>query len=57
MMTVYQEQGYESRQHYLESCAEDYDLPLDTVVALANLLGENEDFDGLLTALETASDY
>ena len=51
-MNVYIENGYENRQDYLESLSEEYDVDYDTVVDIAMLLGKNEDFDGLVTALE-----
>jgi len=51
---IYQENGYESRQDYLECIAGDYDVPLDVVISLAEVLGESEDFDGLISALEDA---
>lgn len=49
---IYQEYGYASREDYLSSLAEDYGVELDTVKALADLLGPNEDFDGLVSQLE-----
>lgn len=52
IMTVYEENGFTSRKEYLKSLAEDYDMEYNTVVLLATTLGETEDFDGLLTALE-----
>ena len=51
-MTVYQEQGYESRADYLQCLADDYGLELDFVLMAADLLGETEDFDGLVTTLQ-----
>ena len=51
-MNVYIENGYENRKEYLESLSEEYDVDYDTVVDIAMLLGENEDFDGLVAALE-----
>lgn len=48
----YHENGYENREEYLASLAEDYSLPLETVRQVADLLGRDEDFDGLVTALE-----
>lgn len=51
-MNVYQENGYESRKHYLQCLAEDYDIDYKDVVMLATTLGESEDFDGLISALE-----
>ena len=51
---VYQENGYANRADYLKSLCEEYSS--DHVYALANMLGPSEDFDGLVTALEDASD-
>lgn len=49
---IYQEQGYHNRTDYLRCLSEDYDVPMYIVESLADLLGENEDFDGLVTSLE-----
>jgi hypothetical protein len=54
-MDKYSELGYENRWDYLESLAEEYNTDIDTVWALAEVLGENEDFDGLPTELEDIS--
>ena len=51
--SIYEDNGYASREHYLECLSEDYNVPLDTVEALANLYGEVEMFDGLLCFLES----
>lgn len=48
--TVYEENGYRDRRDYLDGLAEEY--PRGAVMALANMLGPAEDFDGLLTMLE-----
>ena len=53
-MNDYQAHGYANRRDYLESLAQEY--PRDTVFALASMLGPNEDFDGLVTALEDYAD-
>lgn len=50
--TIYQENGYSSRKHYLLSLAEDYGVDISVVVQLASLLGEGEDFDGLVSSLQ-----
>jgi hypothetical protein len=50
-MDVYQENGYKNRNDYLSCIAEDYGIDIDTVTALADILGPNEDFDGLISAL------
>lgn len=57
MSNVYEANGYESRDEYLECLAEDYGVDIHTVYQLANLLGEDEDFDGLVTALEDMAYY
>lgn len=49
---VYQEHGYYNRADYLRCLSEDWDIPFMTVKMLANMLGPEEDFDGLVTALE-----
>lgn len=49
---IYRANGYDDREDYLACLAEDYGVGLDTVKALADLLGPNEDFDGLVSQLE-----
>ena len=51
---VYQENGYEGRDDYLRSLSDDYGVPLDAVLAMAEVLGPEEDFDGLVSNLEDA---
>lgn len=41
-----------SRIDYLNDLAFEYDVPRDIVFMLADVLGENEDYDGLICALE-----
>ena len=48
-MSVYTDNGYSDRRDYLKSLAEEYG---DAVYILAEILGPNEDFDGLVTDLE-----
>lgn len=48
----YLEYGAESRAEYLAMLADDFDVPLSVVRAMADVLGPNEDFDGLVTSLE-----
>ena len=54
--SVYEDHGYEDREHYLESVAEDHGVSLDAVWALANLLGPGEDFDGMVTLVQDLAD-
>ena len=53
-MSIYIENGYESRKDYLNSLAEEFGLSKSLVYSIASMLGESEDFDGLLTTLEDA---
>lgn len=48
----YRDRGFPNRAAYLESLAEEYEHDIRMVHALASLLGPEEDFDGLVTALE-----
>ena len=54
MKNIYQENGYKERKDYLNSMAEEFDVPITVVLSIANMLGPNEDFDGLVSALEDA---
>ena len=51
---IYQENGYVDRDDYLNCLSEDYGVPIEDVYSLAEMLGEHEDFDGLVRALEDA---
>ena len=51
-MNTYQREGYENRRDYLLSLADDTGVDISLVMALADMLGEEEDFDGLVTSLE-----
>lgn len=49
---IYQENGYADRDDYLTCLSEDYSVSIEDIYSLAETLGENEDFDGLVSALE-----
>ena len=51
---IYQENGYANRDDYLTCLSEDYGISIEDVYSLAEMLGENEEFDGLVSALEDA---
>ena len=51
-MSIYEENGFDSRKEYLIDLADSYGLDQSIVFALADMLGTNEDFDGLVNALE-----
>lgn len=49
---VYEMNGYADRQDYLDDLADNMGLDRSVVSLMADLLGETEDFDGLVTSLE-----
>lgn len=53
---IYTMNGYANRVDYLRCMSEDYGIPIDTVHVIADVLGPNEDFDGLVSALENVED-
>lgn len=48
----YEEHGFNNRDEYLQHLAMENSVEVEVVQGLANLLGESEDFDGLVNALE-----
>ena len=53
-LNIYQQNGYDSRDDYLQCLADDYGVPLETVYSLAGTLGESEEWDALISILEDA---
>ena len=51
MENIYTQNGYENRDDYLQCVAEDYGIDEAIVRMMADLLGPNEDFDGLISAI------
>ena len=51
-MNSYEKNGWDNRNDYLRGQAENYGIEFATVKALADVLGESEDFDGLISSLE-----
>ena len=52
--STYVENGFANREEYLDSLRDEYGK--DVVNALSELLGPDEDFDGLVTMLQDAED-
>jgi hypothetical protein len=50
--SVYAANGYRDREDYLNSLANDRGIERMAVDMIAGMLGETEDFDGLVTALD-----
>src|SRR3546814_3256499 len=51
-LTRYEEEGNFDRFGYINDLAENHDADLPAVIEIADLLGPEEDFDGLETNLE-----
>jgi hypothetical protein len=54
-VSIYTDEGYKDQNEYLESLAEEYGLSIEDVRMAADMLGPDEDFDGLITTLEDMS--
>ena len=54
-MNAYIQNGYTSRRDYLNQLADETGADRAAVYLLADLLGESEDFDGLVVAAEDAA--
>lgn len=53
---IYEQRGYLNREDYLRDLSVAYNVPYETVRALATTLGPSEDFDGLVAQLEDLDD-
>lgn len=53
-MEVLRKNGCNSLKEYLQDLADEYDVPYSVVVSLYQLLGEQELFDGLVSAVQDA---
>ena len=51
-MTIYEEHGAKNRREYLENLADEHGIDFSTVLCVADLYGDAEDFDGLICALQ-----
>jgi hypothetical protein len=52
----YTKHGYKDREDYLNNLADDHGVDPLVVNAMADILGETEDFDGLVSELEDLQD-
>ena len=52
MKTIYEKKGYKNRKHYLKTLAIEHNILYKDVLELADILGDNEDFDGLVSTLD-----
>jgi len=54
-MTIYQVKGFKNRIHYIKELALEHGIPVSSVIEVANLLGKDEDFDGLVSMVQEYS--
>ena len=54
---IYTSNGYKDRNDYLNDLADDMGIDRNSVDMIADMLGESEDFDGLVSALEDFKDW
>ena len=52
---IYKRKGYANRTEYLQDLAEENGVDLDIVLAISDILGPYEDFDGLVSMVEEAA--
>ena len=52
MKTIYQERGYKDRKDYLTQLADENGAERALVYSMADILGEGEDWDGLVSSVE-----
>lgn len=50
--SIYEQNGFKDRIGYLKSVANDFGTDMMVVIGIAEILGENEDLDGLISTLE-----
>lgn len=51
-MNLYKDNGYKSRTEYLKSLAEEFNISLSEVKMISELIGKEEDFDGLVSEIQ-----
>ena len=52
LYSIYTEKEYKDRQNYLNSVSDEYGVDINIVNSLADILGPDEDFDGLISILQ-----
>ncbi len=56
-LDIYKNNGYEDRADYLDFLADINGMSLQQVESIAELLGIEEDFDGLVSTLQDLGEY
>ena len=50
-MSIYTDKGFKSREDYLDSLANDYEVDINLVLIAATMLGDKQDFDRLVSTV------
>ena len=50
-MSIYTDKGYKSREDYLDSLANDYEVDINLVLIAATMLGDKQDFGRLVSTV------
>ena len=53
---IYLRHGYSNRDAYLDYLAEEYNVEVSVINDLSSFIGQDEDFDGLISALDDMVD-
>lgn len=53
---IYLRHGYSNRDEYLDYLAEEYNVEVSVINDLSSFIGQDEDFDGLISALDDMVD-
>jgi hypothetical protein len=51
-VNLYKDNGYKSRTEYLKSLAEEFNISVSEVKMISELIGKEEDFDGLVSEIQ-----
>ena len=52
MNNIYIRNGYKNRSDYFNNLADRFNIDINSVWALSDMLGSEEDFDGLVSSLD-----
>ena len=52
MKNIYIRNGYKNRSDYFNNLSERFNIDINSVWALSDMLGSDEDFDGLVSSLD-----
>lgn len=51
-MSIYTDNGFANRREYFDSLSREFEIGTDMISTFADLLGPDEDFDGLVSQIQ-----